>query len=68
MQGIELIFYNNCKWSTTFKNHESSCCTLETYNTVNKLYLNKKFIRDIQTDMVYIRKVKDFDAMAYADL
>jgi len=35
---------------------------------VNKFYLNKKFIRDIQTDMVYIRKVKDFDAMAYANI
>ena len=35
---------------------------------MNKLYLNKKFIRDIQTDMVYIRKVKDFDARAYANI
>ena len=28
------------KWNITFKNYESLCCTPETYNIVNQLYLN----------------------------
>ena len=30
------------KWNITFKNYESLCCTPETYNIVNQLYLNLK--------------------------
>ena len=30
-QGIQPIFYNNYKWSITFKNEESLYCTPETY-------------------------------------
>ena len=33
-QGIQPIFYNNYKWSITFKNCESLCCTPETYITL----------------------------------
>ena len=31
MQGTQPIFYNNYKWSVTFKNCESLCCTPVTY-------------------------------------
>ena len=41
-KGMQPIFYNNYKWSITFKNCKSLCCTPDTYNIVNPLYLNKK--------------------------
>ena len=34
------IFYNNFKWSITFKNCESLCCMPVTYNMVHQLYFN----------------------------
>ena len=46
--GIEPIFYNNYKWSMTFKNCCTLCCTItmlytyKLYNIVYQLYLNLK--------------------------
>ena len=30
-QGIQAMYYNSYKWSTTFKNCDSLCCTPEAY-------------------------------------
>ena len=37
-QGIQPIFYNDYKWSITFKNCESLYCTPVTYNVAHQLY------------------------------
>ena len=41
-QGIQLIFYNNYKWSITFKNCESLYCTLVIYIILYINYTSKK--------------------------
>ena len=36
---LQLKFYNNYKWNITFTNHDSLCCTPETFNIVHQLHL-----------------------------
>ena len=40
--GMQEIFYNNYKWSTTFKSCESLYCTPVTYNIVQQLKKQKQ--------------------------
>ena len=47
--------FSNYKWSIISKNCEPLCCTPETYNIVNQLYLNFKKSPSLPCDLPYTK-------------
>ena len=42
--GVQLLFYNDYKWSVIFKNYETIPYIYNLHNIAHQLYVNKKFI------------------------